>query len=118
MLVSSNPWGDMKCGREYCFVCKSEKGGIKDCMKEGVLYSIRCEDCKKKNVVSEYWGETGRDCFSRGGEHLKGCREKREDNPMWKHIWESHGGEKSDEIFTMKMEKGFRKPLSRQKREG
>ena len=27
-LVSSNPWGDMKCGRENCFVCRGEKGGI------------------------------------------------------------------------------------------
>ena len=66
----------------------------------------------------EYWGETGRDCYSRGEEHLKGCREKCEDNAMWKHIWDTHGGEGGEEMFSMKMEVGFKKPLARQIREG
>ena len=76
-LVSGNPWGDMKCGREDCFVCRGEKGGIGGCMKESVVYSIRCEECRKLNKTVEYWGETGRDCYSRGGEHIKG--EEREE---------------------------------------
>ena len=87
-LVSSNPWREMKCGRIDCFVCRGEKGGMGSCMKESVLYSIRCEECRKVEKTVEYWGETGRDCFSRGGEHLRGCREQKEDNPMWKHLWE------------------------------
>ena len=87
-------------------------------MKESVLYCIRCEECKKQERNVEYWGETRRDCFTRGGEHIKGCREKGEENPMWKHIWESHQGEMGDEIFTMRMEGTFRKPLARQIREG
>ena len=73
---------------------RGEKGGVGKCMKESVLYSIRCEECKKADKVVEYWGETGRDCYSRGGEHLQGCKEKREDNPMWKHLWDTHKGEK------------------------
>ena len=87
-------------------------------MKEGVLYSIRCEKCKENERTVEYWGETGRDCYSRGEEHLKGCRDKCEDNPMWKHVWDSHGGEGGEELFTMKMEASFKKPLARQIREG
>ena len=117
-LVSSNPWGEMKCGRKECFVCKSENGGIAKCMRESVLYSIRCEECKAKERTVEYWGETGRDCYSRGEEHVKGCRERCEDNPMWKHIYESHGGEGGEELFSMRMEAGFKKPLARQIREG
>ena len=109
-LVSSNPWGDLKCGRANCFVCKSERGGISMCMKESVTYSIRYDECKRKERNVEYWGETGRDCFSRGEEHVKGCKEKNVDNPMWKHIWESHEGRGGEELFTMKMEGGFRKP--------
>ena len=57
-LVSSNPWGELKCGRENCFVCKSEKGGIAKCRKEGVLYNIKCEEFKKVEREVEYWGET------------------------------------------------------------
>ena len=117
-LVSSNPWGDEKCGRGGCFVCRGDNGGVDSCMKESVLYSIRCNECERGERKVEYWGETGRDCFSRGGEHLAGCREKRDDNPMWKHISDTHDGLRGDEIFTMRMEKVFRKPLARQIREG
>ena len=113
-LVSSNPWNDLKCGRVDCFICRGEKGGIGKCMKESVLYCIRCEECKKDERVVEYWGETGRDCFTRGGEHIKGCREKGEENPMWKHVWETHKGEGGDELFSMRMEGAFKKPLARQ----
>ena len=108
----------MKCGRGGCFVCRSEKGGSGKCMKDSVLYSIICEECKRQNVESEYWGETGRDCYTRGGEHLTGIREQREDNPMWKHVWDKHDGEGEEKMFSMRMEQGFRKPLARQIREG
>ena len=88
-------------------------------MREGVLYRIRCDDCKSKGRDVEYWGETGRDSYTRGGEHIKGCKEKNEENALWKHIEGGHRGEnKGDEIFSMKVEKGFRKPLARQIREG
>ena len=118
-LVSGNPSGDKKCGREECFVCRGEKGGMKSCMKEGVLYLIKYEECKTRGKEIEYWGETGRDCFARGGEHLKGCREEKEDNALWKHITGEHRGEeKGDEIFSMRVEKSFKKPLARQIREG
>ena len=117
-LVSSNPWGDMKCGREQCFMCKSEKGGISKCMKEGILYSIRCDECEKVARKVEYWGETGRDGFCRGEEHVNGCRNRNEDNPMWKHVWKDHGGNGGEEMFSMRMEESFKKPLARQIREG
>ena len=53
MLVTSNPWGDQKCGRGDCFICKNEKGGIGACMKESVLYSIKCSECKRQERESE-----------------------------------------------------------------
>ena len=28
-LVASNPWGDLKCGRSECFVCRGRKGASK-----------------------------------------------------------------------------------------
>ena len=94
-LVSGNPWGDVKCGRKECFLCRGERGGMKACMKEGVLYQIRCEECKTRGRGVEYWGETGRDGHARGGEHLKGCREENEENALWKHISGEHRGEET-----------------------
>ena len=82
---------------------------MQQCMKEGVLYRIKCDECKTKGKEVEYWGETGRDSFARGGEHLKGCREGREDNALWKHLEGEHRGEKmGNEVFSMKVEKIFK----------
>ena len=42
-----------------------------------------------------------------------------EDNALYKHLEGEHRGEnKGDEIFTMKVEQSFKKPLARQIREG
>ena len=49
---------------------------------------------------------------------MSGIKEKRDDNPMWKHVWELHGGEGEESMFQMRMEKGFTKPLARQIMEG
>ena len=118
-LVDSNPWGDRKCGRTDCFICRGEKGGIGQCMKESVLHSIKCEECTTKGSKSIYWGETGRDGYVRGGEHLKGCNEKNDENALWKHIQGEHRGEgKGYEIFMMRVERGYKKPLARQISEG
>ena len=44
---------------------------------------------------------------------------KDKENALWKHIEGEHGGEnKGEEIFTMKIEKGFKKALARQISEG
>ena len=58
-LVESNPWGDRNCGRVDCFICRGDKGSIRDCMKESVLYNISCEECKVKGKKAEYGGEQG-----------------------------------------------------------
>ena len=118
LLVSGNPWGDQKCGRKDCFICVSEKESMKHCMKENALYKIQCIECKSKKVISEYWGETGRNCYLRGGEHIKGLRNRDEDSALWKHTWERHEGVGNERMYEMKLEKSFRKPLERQIREG
>ena len=87
-------------------------------MKENALYKIICKECRKKEIRSEYWGETGRNCFLRGGEHIEGLKNKEEDNALWKHTWDVHDGEGNSDTFEMKLEKTFKKPLERQIREG
>ena len=62
---------------------------------------------------------TGRDGYVRGGEHLKGWSEQSDENALWKHLEGAHRGEnKGNKIFSMKVERGFRKALARQISEG
>ena len=79
-LKRSNPWAGENCGRADCFQCKADGGG--DCWRESVCYDLWCEECGLK--VSAYKGETGRNGFTRGGEHedlLKSRDEER--RVMW-----------------------------------
>ena len=52
-----------RCRRRNCFQCQTDEGG--DCWREGVTYSLVCEEWG-----AEYFGESGRNGFTRGGEHL------------------------------------------------
>ena len=90
MLEKANPFGDGKCGRDDCFPCRSGKG--KCCQKRGAAYEIVCceEECREDNV--KYCGESGRNGYSRGLDHLAGYRRKAEGNPLWKHAVDKHGG--------------------------
>ena len=72
---------------------------MSQCMKENALYRIICRDCREKKVTSEYLGETRRNCFLRGREHLKGLRNKENDNALWKHSWERHGGKQTEKCM-------------------
>ena len=65
-LRRSNPWAGEQCGRPNCFPCRAEGGG--DCWKESVTYSLICGECDRG--VAKYFGETGRNGFTRGEEHL------------------------------------------------
>ena len=65
-LRRSDPWAGGKCGRERCFPCMGDKGG--NCWREGVTYSLWCEKCGE--AVACYKGETGRNSYTRGLEHL------------------------------------------------
>ena len=66
ILVSGNPWSDQKCGRTKCMICQRETGNMGECMRENALYKITCQEFRRVEVRSEYWGETGRNCFLRG----------------------------------------------------
>ena len=74
--------GRGKCGRARCFPCLGSKGG--NCWREEVTYSLWCEECGEK--VAAYQGETGRNGFTRGREHLENLEAKNEDKSvLWLH---------------------------------
>ena len=75
-LAESKPLKSKKCGRQECFVCVK---------KNGVGYKLKCEEFWKTKRKTVYEGETGRNGFTRGAEHLASLRLESEDHHLWKH---------------------------------
>ena len=97
-LRKSNPWGGERCGRQNCFQCKTDEGG--DCWRESVTYSLVCEECGED--VCKYFGESGRNGFSRGEEHLANLEAADENKSILKlHSIHHHNGREVN--FTMKV---------------
>ena len=92
-LQRSNPFRTQFCDKEDCFVCIS--GGKGDCRASGVTYEISCVQCKTidQPVRYKYIGETARNAYSRGKEHLAGLRNKSKTSCLWEHCRDIHCGE-------------------------
>ena len=120
-----NPWGGNKCGRNSCFPCKGERGG--NCWKPGSTYSLNCEECKSNNSqkrglnnnrakveVAQYIGESGKNGFERGKQHLKYLEKKdTKDSVLWLHSLHHHQG-REGVPYSMTVTGSYREPLDRQ----
>ena len=102
--------GGGKCGRSRCFPCRGPKGG--NCWREGVTYSLWCEECGEK--VAAYQGETGRNGFTRGKEHLDNLEARNEDKSvLWLHSIYHHQ-RREDIQYSMRVTGGYKDSLDRQ----
>ena len=109
-LRRSNPWAGGKCGRPRCFQCRGEKGG--NCWKESVTYNLWCDECGEE--VAVYKGETGRNAFCRGEEHLASLEAGDEDKSLlWLHSIHHHQS-RQDVPYSMRVTGAFKEPLDRQ----
>ena len=108
-LAKSEPLRSKKCGRQECFVCLTRGG---KCEKNGVGYELKCEECWKNKRKTVYEGETGRNGFTRGAEHLASLRLESEEHPLWKHCMLEHDGTKVE--FSMKVCGRFQSCMVRQ----
>ena len=109
-LRRSNPWAGGKCGRPRCFQCRGEKGG--NCWKESVTYTLWCDECGEE--VAAYKGESGRNGFTRGLEHLdylEACDEDK--SVLWLHSVHHHQS-RQDVNYNMRVTGAFKDPLDRQ----
>ena len=73
---------------------------------------MTCLTCLRAGRSSFYEGESGRNGFTRGLEHLAAIRMKDEQNAMWKHVLVEHNGNNPE--FEMKVLKSFNSCLERQ----
>ena len=110
MLKKSNPTKPKGCLKPDCLVCKFGRGEGGECRKNNVGYTTKCEECEE---VVMYVGESGRNAYTRGLDHVRDYKGRRNDSHMWKHAEERHGG-RMDVSYSMKVQKVFRDPLTRQ----
>ena len=106
----SNPWKGGKCGRPLCFPCRGDKGG--DCWREGVCYTLWCEECGQE--VAAYKGETGRNGYTRGVEHITALESKNEEKSvLWLHSIYHHN-RREDVNYHMRVTSSHNCALDRQ----
>ena len=107
--LKSEPLKNEKCGRDVCFPC--ETGGGK-CEKNGAGYEVVCVTCQRAGRKTCYYGESGKNGYTRGGEHRAACRLKNEENALYKHCQLEHGGMQAE--FSMRVAGRFSSCLVRQ----
>ena len=111
-LQKSYPFNKDKCNSQECFVCVS--GGKGNCRKENINYEIECirEGCKYI-----YLGESARNSWCRGREHLRGIDKREKDSVFVEHINEKHDGDFAYDRcggFRMNVKESHKTALDRQ----
>ena len=101
---------DIKCKRKECFCCSTVEKG--NCEKNSVGYQIICDTCNVNEEYAVYEGETGRNAYSRGMEHMDGLIRRDTENPLWKHCNLVHYG--TVQNFSMEVTNNFQTCLGRQ----
>ena len=101
-IQKSDPLGKgKKCkNSEECLICMN---GGKTCRKEGITYEIQCEECGDK-----YIGESARNGYTRGREHLQEYKNKSKNSIMYRHANEKHSNSDREIKYKMKITGLFR----------
>ena len=82
------------------------------CWRDGVTYTLFCVECGEK--IAAYFGESGRNGYTRGKEHLEKKLAKDEDNSvLWLHSLHHHH-QGRDVNYIMKVTGSYSEPLDRQ----
>ena len=81
-IVCKDPWSGQGCGRNNCLPYKSTKG---KCMRQGIVYTLDCLECKDSNVKSQYIGESARTGWDRGSNHVDSVDRRQEGHPIVDH---------------------------------
>ena len=70
----------MNCQRFNCFPCNTGNEGV--CRKTGAGYQIDCNVCGEESITNKYAGETGKNLFNRGANHVNDVEKKRTKNTI------------------------------------
>ena len=107
-MMATNSNTRPKC-KKHCPVCTTKNGG--NCRTKSTVYELTCQSCNHG-----YDGQTGRNCLTRGLEHVNKAKSndpaELEKSVIYKHQRDCHNGEQVQ--WNMKMIRSFnKKPLDR-----
>ena len=115
LMSRSYPWATLPCQDNRCFPCSTAPANRPNklsCRTPGVGYKIVCLLCKELGKDSSYQGETGRNAYTRGKEHLQKLASGSKSSPLVNHQEQHHGGQEPS--FQMQILRTFKQPLDRQ----
>ena len=110
-----NPTASVEWPGGDCVGCKGGRGTGGPCRKLNVVYEFGCQLCPEDNQAV-YIGETARNMYTRGREHVRSFENKEKESLIYKHQSEKHDGSQPD--FKAKVLYFFQDCLSRQTAEG
>ena len=71
VLAPNDPWGIVKCQDLDCFTCTTNMEPAKvSCRTPGIIYNIFCNICGNDNREAVYVGQSGKNAYSRGKDHI------------------------------------------------
>ena len=111
-LQKSYPFIKEKCNKNDCFVCLSDGKG--NCMKENINYEV---ECTRENCGYVYYGETARNAYCRGVEHLKGLQKRDCSSVFVEHVRDRHESDFTSDMcssFKMSVKETHKTALERQ----
>ena len=85
-----------------------QRGGLRE---GGLCYTLGCDECGQN--VAAYKGETGRNSYTRGVEHLEALKNKNEEKSvLWLHSVYHHNW-REDVEYSMRVTSSHSCPLDR-----
>ena len=109
IVQRSDPFQEPGCAdSERCMVC-SRGDGKGRCRQTGVVYEVKCDSCE-----SRYIGETSRNGYTRGGEHMNDYEKKKQSSVLHRYILQEHSNDTSTPQFTMRVISKHKTALDRQ----
>ena len=98
ILKKQDPFAS-NCEKHDCLACVSSdpsNNKLTNCRKNNVMYEMQCLNCKNKGNKRTYTGESCKNVYIRGVQHMNLYKQKHKNSFMWKHVKNEHDNEKED----------------------
>ena len=115
VVQRSNPTASDRCETRDCLACKGGTVSGSRCRKSNVVYEVGCQLCPEDKRAT-YIGETARNLYTRGREHMQNFDKKKTESFIFKHQQDQHYGTTPD--FKASVKYSFKDSFLRQIAEG